>query len=181
MGLVLLAAVGAVLVGLATGGSLRALASVRVLGLPVLALGVAAQAGALLAPAGDGVRAALVALSVLAALVVVVVNRGLAGVWLIGAGLLLNAAVVAANGAMPVSLDAAHRAGISERALGLGADPGREEAGSGTRLRVLSDTLPLAFPPRREVVSAGDVLVAAGAAAFLLSALRSGGALRRRS
>lgn len=180
MGLVVVAALAALALSLVTGGAPRWARRVHVLGLPVVAIAVALQAVALLAPLPEAVRLGLVAVSLLAALVVVVVNRRLPGVVLIGAGLLLNALVITVNGAMPVSLDAAARAGLSETSLRLDSDRGREEAGPATRLRPLGDVLPLALPPRREVVSAGDVLVAAGAAAYVWGVTRPRAKRRRR-
>ena len=89
-------------------------------------------------------------------------NRGIRGTGLVALGLLGNALVVGANGAMPVSLDASARAGIGSQDLLTGADARHEPAGERTRLRWLSDVVPVPLPLRPEVVSPGDVLVAAG-------------------
>lgn len=173
MGLVLVVVVCALVLGLVAGGSLRALGDVSVRATPLLVGAVVLQLGAV--PTDGVLRGLLLALALVCALLVVVANRTLPGLLLIGAGLALNAAVIAANGAMPVSLTAAGRAGVSERSLHLDSDPGREEAGAGTRLGLLSDRVPVAFPPRREVVSPGDVLVAAGAGVFVVLGLRGRG------
>ena len=89
-------------------------------------------------------------------------NRGIRGTGLVALGLLANALVVGANGAMPVSLDATARAGVGSQDLLTGQDARHEPAGESTRLRWLGDVVPVPLPLRPEVVSPGDVLVAAG-------------------
>lgn len=87
----------------------------------------------------------------------VVANRHLPGTVLIALGLLLNAVVIGANGAMPVS---------PEALAALGADPGVTPTGKhtllseGTRLPWLADIL--ALPPLRTIISVGDIVLAAG-------------------
>ena len=98
-------------------------------------------------------------------------NRGLPGSGLIGIGLLANALVVGANGAMPVSLEAAARAGLSAADLHLLTDPRHELETPGTRLFWLGDVVPVPLPLRPEVVSPGDVAVAAGLGQLVLIAL----------
>ncbi|NHC13350.1 DUF5317 domain-containing protein [Motilibacter deserti] len=181
VGLVLTVAVLAAALGVATGGTLRRLGYVRVLGVPVLVAAAVLQATAAVLGASGALRALLVGLAALAALAVVVANRWRPGVPLIGLGLLLNAAVVVANGAMPVSLVAAERAGVPYEQLHLDADPGHEEATPSTRLRLLGDVVPVASPLRREVVSVGDVLVAAGVAMFVLAGTHARPGRRRRA
>jgi hypothetical protein len=89
-------------------------------------------------------------------------NRGLRGTGLVALGLLANALVVGANGAMPVSADAAARAGVGTADLIAGSDPRHVPAGPQTRLRWLGDVIPVPLPRVPLVVSPGDVLVAAG-------------------
>lgn len=95
-------------------------------------------------------------------------NRGVRGTGLVALGLLSNALVVGVNGAMPVSSDASGRAGISSQDILSGADPRHELATSSTDLRALGDTIPVLLPVRPEVVSAGDVLIAAGLAQLVV-------------
>ncbi|MBK5307120.1 MAG: DUF5317 domain-containing protein, partial [Frankiaceae bacterium] len=83
---------------------------------------------------------------------------------------LLNVVVVGANAAMPVSVDAAARAGISRAELGLARDAMREPSRSTTRLGALGDVISVALPRWPQVVSPGDVLVAAGVGLLLLTA-----------
>ena len=97
-------------------------------------------------------------------------NARLPGVPLIALGLLLNVAVITVNGAMPVSAAAASRAGLSRADLHLDHDAMREPLRSGTRLGSLGDVVPVAMPRWPQVVSPGDVLVAAGVGLMLVTA-----------
>ena len=93
------------------------------------------------------------------------VNRAIHGVALIAAGLAANAMVLLLNGTMPVSEGAAARSG-ADPAVVL-ATGEHEPITSDTRLPWLGKVVPVAFPPRPEVVSPGDVSVAAGIAVLL--------------
>jgi len=103
-------------------------------------------------------------------------NRYVPGVSLVTLGLAVNALVVILNGAMPVSIVAALRAaGVPITDIAAGYDARHTIAGEGTTLRPLGDVVPLPLPIRPEVVSAGDVLVAAGLGELVVM-----GMLRRR-
>ena len=65
-------------------------------------------------------------------------NWQVAGIPLIAAGLLLNCVVVVLNFAMPVSVDAAARAGLTPAELRLGDDPFHERHGPHTLLADLA-------------------------------------------
>jgi len=147
------------------------IAQVRLRAVRLLAAAAAVQlATSALAPDSGAARAtALIVTSVLVGLFVLG-NWEVAGTPMIGAGLLLNVLVVAVNGAMPVSLDAAARAGVSRGELGLGSDAMREPLTSSTHLGVLADIVPVASPWWPQVVSPGDVLVASGVGLLLVSA-----------
>ena len=95
-------------------------------------------------------------------------NRGLRGTGLVALGLLSNVIVVGANGAMPVSRDAAGRAGVSIQNLLTGADLRHELVDDRTRAPWLADVVPVRLPLRPEVVSPGDVLIAAGIGQLLV-------------
>lgn len=156
--------------GLALGGSVARLADLRLHRPRLVVAAVLVQlAGAVTGgpayPLGLVVSAGLVALFLAR-------NRGVRGTGLLALGLLSNALVVALNGAMPVSSDAVGRAGISTQDILSGADPRHELAGPGTRLRPLGDVIPVLLPVRPEVVSIGDVLVAAGLGQLVLLATR---------
>ncbi len=84
-------------------------------------------------------------------------NRYLPGMPLIFLGLLLNAIVLTANGAMPVAPEAIAAIGLP------GSEPqgGKHELMTDdTRLGWLADVVPL--PPLRTIVSVGDIVLAAG-------------------
>lgn len=87
----------------------------------------------------------------------VVRNWALPGMLLVGIGLLLNAVVMAANGAMPVSLEAIRAVGVEDPVIPLGKHTVLDES---TRLPWLADIWALA--PLRSVISIGDVVLAAG-------------------
>lgn len=169
MALVVLVLVAAVAVGRAAGGK-WGLREPRMRGWPLLLAAVLAQAGGALAGVA-GYRTGL-AISVLLAGAFLGWNRRLPGVPLLAAGLLLNALVVAANGAMPVSRYAAARAGVAVRAAAAPGDPRHRIADAATRLTALGDVVPVALPPRREVVSLGDCLLAAGLALLVVRGLQ---------
>ncbi len=100
----------------------------------------------------------------LAVLAFSVRNVALAGMPVVLAGVALNVLVTVANGGMPVEGDAVVRAGIVEpselSAVDLG--PKRHLATGDDVLVVLDDRIPLR--PLQEVVSVGDVVLAAGLA-----------------
>ena len=170
--LVVVVLVVALALGWATGGSLDRLGS-----LPLRSLGLVAGAlGAQLAGALVGGPAYPLGLAASAALAVafLVRNRSVRGTGLVALGLLANALVVTANGAMPVSPQAADRAGVGVLEVLVG-DRRHELEGPGTRLRALGDVVPVPLPLRPEVVSAGDVLVAAGLGQLVVVGMRTGG------
>lgn len=139
--------------GRVAGSDLR-LGSLLFVGL-LLQLGVDAAAGRDLL--GEGVLYAVLALSQLAVLGWVVANRSRPGMALIGLGLLMNAVVIGANGAMPVDPDAIDRLGIGPVEVA----PGKHEPlTDDTRLAWLADVIPL--PPIRTIVSVGDIVLAVG-------------------
>jgi hypothetical protein len=164
--LVLLVLAGGLLLGWTVGGSLARLGRQPLTDgwLVAAAIGVQA-AGALI-----GGRAYAVGL-LLSALVVVAFlrrNRGLRGTGLITLGLAANGLVVLLNGAMPVSTHAAARAGADLGGIERDEDPRHELAGRDTLLPWLGDTVPVRLPWHPEVVSVGDVLVAAGVGQLVL-------------
>jgi hypothetical protein len=138
----------------------------------VLAAVLAQAGGALVGIAGfgDPRRAYVIGLvvSAMCALAFCARNLRVPGVTLVSAGLVANAAVVAANGAMPVSIVAAYHARVPIAAISAGTDARHEIAGLGTRLGWLGDVVPFPLPVRPEVLSPGDVLVAAGLAELLV-------------
>jgi hypothetical protein len=178
MVLAVVALLVAVAIGYLTGGSLERLGGVslrarRLVWAAVLTQLVGTLVGGPLYPLGLAVSALLVA-GFLAR------NRGVRGTGLLALGLLSNALVVALNGAMPVSEAAAGRAGATTQDILNGSDARHEIAGPGTRLRWLGDVIPVPAPWRPEVVSPGDVAVAAGLAQLVLLGMRPEAPLRGR-
>ena len=177
--LVVAVLLAALLIGWATGGSLERLGSLPLRDRRLVPIALGTQlAGAL---AGGPFHAVGLAVSVGLVVTFLVRNRGVRGTGLVALGLAANALVVAANGAMPVSLSAAERAGAPVEDVLFEDDPRHEAAGDGTRLRWLADVVPVPLPLRPEVVSPGDVLVAAGLGQLVLAGMRRGRRPRRRS
>lgn len=169
MTVVLLVVAGALLAGRLRGGTLTGLSHLHLPGWPLVFLALAAQAfGAFAGALGLGsARAYYVTGMILSALLVTVFvarNRGVPGMPLVALGFLMNALVVTANGAMPVSADAAARAGLPVAAVYAGVDAKHEPLDDRTRLRPLADVIPVPVPTGRgsNVLSAGDVVLAAG-------------------
>ena len=171
MGLVVVALLVALAVGRLAGGSAAGLSrlSLRRRGLVVAAL-LAQLLGVVV---GGPVHAVGLLVSTVLVAAFLLANRGVRGTGLVALGLAANALVVGLNGAMPVSADAATRAGAGTQALVAGADPRHELVDGGTRLAWLADVVPVPLPLRPEVVSPGDVLVTAGLAQLLVAAMLS--------
>lgn len=175
MSLVVVVLLGAALLGRVLGGSLGRLEGL-VLRRPGLVVGalvvqaVGTVVGGPAHPVGLALSAGLVAVFLAA-------NRGVRGTGLVALGLAANAVVVGLNGAMPVSPEAAARAGVDV----LDLLDGRHELAAGrTRLPWLGDVVPVPLPLRPEVVSPGDVLVAAGLGQLLVLGMTGGPAGGRR-
>lgn len=172
-----LVVVAAVLLGWLLGGRLRRLAGLPLRGLWLLAGAGLALVGGAAAAVAAGSAAAYVAGSLLATLLTVTFlarNRALYGVPLVTAGLALNAVVAVLNGGMPVSPGAAGAAGLSGQQIAdiaAGVDPRHVLAGPATVLDLLADRIPLRLPLFPEVLSAGDVLVAAGLGLLVVTAM----------
>lgn len=158
--MVLAVVVVAALFGLILGGSLDSLAATKFRFLWLLVAALVTQAGFTtldpewLSDAGD--------LSVLlvtnaAVALFLALNRRLPGMWVAAVGMALNVLVISANGAMPVSLEAADLAG-SDRPSGFGLK--HEALTEDTLLPWLADVIPL--PGLNTLISAGDVVLAAG-------------------
>jgi hypothetical protein len=186
MGLALVVLVAAVGVAWALGGRWHRLAHLHLRARTLVVAAVVAQAGGALvgiAGFGDARRAYVIGLVISAAcaLAFCARNLGIPGVALVSGGLIANAVVVAVNGAMPVSIVAAYHARVPIAAISTGSDARHEIAGLGTHLRWLGDVVPVPLPVRPEVVSAGDVLVAAGLAELVVLGMMGSGWYRKES
>jgi hypothetical protein len=171
VGLVVLVVVGAAVIAAFAGGRWSAFASLHLRAMRLVVVAVAAQIlGAELADhAGKSwCYTAGLAVSAAAALGFCLANLRIAGIPLVAIGLVSNAVVVARNGEMPVSIDAAHRAGVSTLSIAGHNDPRHTIAGKGSVWRTLGDVIPVPLPGLREVASPGDILVAAGLGEFVV-------------
>lgn len=166
--LLIIAALVGMLGGLWHGGAVRNFARItfRWPHLFVAGLALRAVAFAPFVPLGAAATALYVA-ALVCLCAGMALNRRIVGIELVLLGLLLNAAVILANGGtMPISADALALVGQDDFALRLLAEGpiGHVSiATPGTRLRALADIIPLSpLPPLRAVVSLGDLLIAAG-------------------
>lgn len=171
MVLVLVTVLGAVLIGYLRGGRLTNLGHVEIrhgwlVLASVLAQGALAALSAVDQPVVSVFPSLLLA-SHLALLAFVVANRMLPGMLLIFLGFAMNAAVITANGAMPVSPEAL--AAVSGGATVI--TPGKHRLlTDGDQLTLLADVL--ALPVLRTVVSVGDIVLASGVGILVVNLMR---------
>lgn len=140
----------------------------------LLPLGFVLQAGAELVPPSAATwGVVLVLVSYVPLLALVVLNRDRPGLWLAGLGVLMNFAVIALNGGMPVLREAA--------VVASGFAPGEPQLGAGykhvlldstSRLVFLADVIPLRVAGYGQVISLGDVFLAVGLGRFIEFELR---------
>lgn len=162
------------IVALLRGGSLLRLGQLHIRHAYLILLGLALQLF-IFSPLGARWEARIVYLylaSLALLLLAVALNRDLPGITLLGLGLFLNLLVIAANGGlMPISLEAARRAGLSYVVAALEAAGCYRNVAlmdEGTKLRFLGDSIVVGYPlPSAIVFSPGDILVALGVFIFL--------------
>lgn len=158
MALVAVTMLGGLLTGWLRGGRLRNIGRTRLTGVSLIVVAVVAQIGLGVADvAGPPLAVALLGAAHAAVLAFLWANRLLPGITLLALGSLANAVVIVANGGMPVAPDALLR--ISRHPL--------ELVGGKHRLLEAGDTLPwladvVALPALGQIVSVGDVFIAAG-------------------
>ncbi len=185
--ILLLFAVLALLIALARGGDILALARVpfRLGWLALLAVGlqilIFSQWWARSALAGWTPALYVVSLGLLVALVAA--NWRLPGLPVVGLGLACNAIAIALNGGrMPASPDALRTAGLEFvilKAGTLGSSANTVLLGPETRVPFLCDIFAIpSWFPLATVFSVGDVLIALGAAWFFLAVVRPRSARR---
>lgn len=186
--ILLIAVAVAILVAVVRGGRLARLAEIKLRygWVALVALGVQLVIVYARLPEGEGLwwpRIALLIVSYALLLLMVVLNRRLPGMWIIGVGLLLNLTAMLANGGwMPVAPEALERAGLSHLVRvaepGSVPEPGARVVGSKdivlsheeARVWMLGDVFVLP-PPIGVVYSVGDVLLAVGAFIFFQATL----------
>jgi Family of unknown function (DUF5317) len=170
---VLIVALAATAVGVLSGGSLESLAATSVRFLWIVYVALIVQVGAVILDpswlSNDGALWLLLTTNVAIA-AFLLINRRLPGMLIAAAGLLLNVAVITANGAMPVSDAVLDTAGVSEAELDT-ADLKHERMTDDTVLPWLGDVI--VIPWLREVWSAGDVVLAGGIAYFIWKRTRA--------
>jgi hypothetical protein len=162
----LLVLVIAVFVGLARGGKLSNLTEIGVRAWWLLFIGFGVQLVATFLPnSTHELAVGLILASYVPLLLFVWLNRQMTGLWVAGIGILMNFTVIAANGGMPVMLEAVKLAGGSVNVV-LGAKHVilTEE----TYLAFLADIIPLPS----SVISMGDVFLAIGVGVFLEDQVR---------
>jgi hypothetical protein len=155
------------LVGVLIGGRFRHLGTRPLRMWPFLVAGIVLQLPLLDALGFGGMLASYACLLVFA-----LANVHLVGMALVAIGIMLNAAVIACNGGMPVHRGAIVAAGIVEegRVDSVHTDDKHHLQRPTDRLTALADTIPVR--PLREVVSFGDVVLAVGVADVLAHLLR---------
>lgn len=176
----------AIAIGLASGGSLRRLASVPLHWgwLAVVAFGLQIYLIYFPEPVSEGLvspRVGLLLLSYVLLSCVIWRNRALPGIWFIGAGLIANFAVMLLNGGyMPITPEALAQSGHASNALSSG--PGARVFSSkdivltrdATVAWWLSDIFVLPPPfPIASAFSLGDITIALGAFWFLQKGMRA--------
>ena len=158
---------GALAIGLWRGGSVHALADTRVRWLLLLFEGLLIQvAFDVWDPPGltPALAVAVLVISNVAVAAFILINVRIAGMLLIGAGLVLNTVVITANGAMPVSAGASATAGL-EPPSDSDDDLKHERVTEDTTFGWLADVIPI--PGLKEVLSVGDLVMAAGIARLI--------------
>ena len=168
----LLIALG-LIAGLATGGSLRALAHTRFRCIEVLIAGFALQLAVTFLPwkpfKDEGFWLILIASA--AAALFMLFNRRLPGMTLAAIGLTLNVLVIALNQGMPVSTRAIELAG----AAAFEAEGEHIKLDPDTKLPWLTDVIPI--PVDGSVLSVGDLLLALGLARLVYGRTKGEGEL----
>jgi hypothetical protein len=169
------------LLGLAAGGRLVGLSSLRLRGEAVLVVLLVSQGALpLLSSRGvaDDVLYWIWAATFPAMAAVCVLNVKTPGMAVAGAGLVLNAAVVLLNHGMPVLPSAVVAAGGSAEML-RNPDFAHAAVGAATRVSFLADVLAIPGPAGvRGVASPGDLLLACGVAGTIGWAVREAVRLR---
>jgi hypothetical protein len=166
--LILFTVIGAFLLGLAAGGTVRDFPSLRLRWWGLAFTGVALQFVPLTGTAGTiallGSFSALVAFGIM--------NISAPGFALVVLGLALNALVIVANQGMPVTEHALMASGQEATLEDLVRNGGAKHhlADTDTRLLVLGDVIAIGTPIE-QAISIGDVCVQLGVAWFIVGAM----------
>ncbi len=176
MVLIVVVLVVATLIALIRGGKLRNVIDVQLPLWWLLLIALVVQLTALyLLPDEEWTAStalALILTSFFLMVIVVLVNRRRSGMWLAGVGILMNFTVIALNGGMPVSTEAAAIAAGLDSLEVVVNDFKHVELLATSRLPALADVIPLRLLGISQVISLGDVLLAVGVGQFVESELR---------
>lgn len=165
MVLIVVTMVAGVVAGWLRGGRVRHVGSAAIRGGVLALVAAVAQVVHALAPSAE-VALAMTAASQVALLTFLWLNRYLAGALLVALGSTLNALVILANGAMPVSRDAVMAVQRHPYEIG-----GRHRLlEDGDSFGWLADVI--ALPLLRTVVSVGDIILAAGVGLMVMWLMR---------
>ena len=179
MGFSTIAVAGGLLLGLLAGGRPSNIGRRRLRWWAPLVVGVVLQAAAELFDVDGDAGLGMVLASYACLVLFGLANLRLVGMSVVLAGLAANAAVIVANSGMPVRADAITAAGVAtpEEVAGLDFGAKRHLERPGDRFVLLGDVIPVR--PTREVLSFGDLVLAAGVADVLFRLLRPVRARRR--
>ncbi len=168
MRLILFTIVGAFILGLVTGGTVRDFPSVRLRWWGLAVAGVLMQ----FAPLGGTAGTIALSASFAALIAFAIRNLSASGFVLILLGLALNALVIVANHGMPVSEHALVASGQQATLEDLVRNGGAKHhlADADTKLLFLGDVIPIGAPIE-QAISIGDVSVQLGAAWFIVGAM----------
>jgi hypothetical protein len=171
---ILFVLLAAIVVGFLLGGRPRHFEAVRMHWWALAFAGVALQSAPVptigsLDPHVIG--AVMLVGSYIAMLTFLTVNRWVPAAGVMALGLLMNLAVVASNGGMPVSTRAIEMAGGSGEALAVNGSMKHHVMGPDDVLTFLGDVIPIPQPVG-VVLSIGDVLLYAGMAVFVIQVMR---------
>ena len=161
------------IVGLATGGSVKTLADTRFQRLEILVAGLALQLAVTFLPGTffEERGFLLILIASAAAALFMFFNRNLPGMALAAIGLALNVIVISLNSGMPVSLRAIEIANAPEFA----AEGEHVLLDDSTKLPWLTDVVPI--PIAGSVLSVGDLFLAVGLALLVYGRTKGKGEL----
>lgn len=175
MRLAILSLLGGLVLGLVLGGRLGNIPAERLRWPALTFVALALYWAPLVLGASSSAAVVLILLSYVALLAFAVANLRLTGMAVVALGLALNAVVIAANNGMPVDPQAVVATGLSSASEleAIELQGGRRWQEADDRLAVLGDIVPVAMLD--EVVSFGDLVLAAGLANVGFRLLRPAG------
>ena len=172
-----LAVVAGVALGYLLEGRLRALGQLRFRAFALLGMAFGIQVALPFAPGGWSSRLVLVSYSLIGWWFVVNIRQQpfalRCGLLVVAAGWFLNLLPITVNGAMPVSIGAFREVSLDRGAQSPLSIRKHVLADRDTRLAWLGDVIPVV--PLRSVVSVGDLLMGAGLAITVASAMAGRG------